>query len=74
MVPLQRDSAELRACADVSATTRWGRTGAPPVNIAATDRAQRIEAMDEIKRAIEIAEQIPFRFLVQHIGSRERVV
>jgi sugar phosphate isomerase/epimerase len=24
--------------------------------------------MDEIKRAIEIAEQIPFRFLVQHIG------
>jgi sugar phosphate isomerase/epimerase len=24
--------------------------------------------MDEIKRAIEIAEHIPFRFLVQHIG------
>jgi sugar phosphate isomerase/epimerase len=47
----------------------WGRTGAPPVNVAATDRAQRIEAMDEIKRALEIAEQIPFRFLVQHIGT-----
>jgi len=46
-----------------------GRTGAPPVNVAATDRAQRIEAMDEIKRAIEVAEQIPFRFLVQHIGT-----
>src|SRR5258708_30623735 len=45
-----------------------GRTGAPPVNVAATDRAQRIEAMDEIKRAIEVAEQIPFRFLVQQIG------
>jgi sugar phosphate isomerase/epimerase len=45
-----------------------GRTGAPPVNVASTDRAQRIEAMDEIKRALEIAEQIPFRFLVQHIG------
>src|SRR5258705_435 len=45
-----------------------GRSGAPPVNVAATDRAQRIEAMDEIKRAIEMAEQIPFRFLVQHIG------
>ena len=28
-----------------------GRAGAPPVNVAATDRAQRIEAMDEIKRA-----------------------
>jgi len=46
----------------------WGRTGAPPVNIASTDRAARIEAMDEIKRALEIAEQIPFRFLIQHIG------
>src|SRR6202795_3676206 len=45
-----------------------GRSGSPPVNVAATDRAQRIEAMDEIKRAIEVAEQIPFRFLVQHIG------
>jgi sugar phosphate isomerase/epimerase len=47
----------------------WGRTGALPVNVASTDRAQRIEAMDEIKRALEIAEQIPFRFLVQHMGA-----
>src|SRR5205085_6753841 len=46
-----------------------GRAGAPPVNVAAIDRAQRVEAMDEIKRALEIAEQIPFRFLVQHIGK-----
>ena len=46
-----------------------GRAGGPPVNVAATDRAQRIEAMDEIKRAIEVAEQIPFRFLVQHMGT-----
>ncbi len=48
----------------------WGRTGSPPVNIASSDRAGRIEAMDEIKRALEIAEQIPFRFLVQHIGNQ----
>src|SRR5580693_238057 len=47
----------------------WGRTGSPPVNIASTDRAGRIEAMDEIKRALEVAEHIPFRFLVQHIGT-----
>jgi sugar phosphate isomerase/epimerase len=47
----------------------WGRAGAPPVNVASTDRAARIEAMDEIKRALEIAEQIPFRFLVQHLGA-----
>lgn len=46
----------------------WGRAGAPPVNIASTDRAGRIDAMDEVKRALEIAEQIPFRFLVQHLG------
>jgi len=42
----------------------FGRTGAPPVNVCSTDRAQRIAAMDEIKRALEIAEQIPFRFFV----------
>src|SRR5207248_7323126 len=46
-----------------------GRTGASLVNVASTDRAQRIAAMDEIKRALEIAEQIPFRFLVQHLGA-----
>src|SRR5256884_2853818 len=46
-----------------------GRSGASPVNVASTDRAQRIAAMDEIKRALEIAEQIPFRFLVQHLGA-----
>ena len=47
----------------------FGRAGAPPVNVASTDRAARIEAMDEIKRALEIAEQIPFRFLIQHLGT-----
>ena len=46
----------------------WGQTGAPPINVTSPDRAARIEAMDEIKRALEIAEQIPFRFLVQHLG------
>lgn len=46
----------------------WGRTGGSPVNVASNDRAHRVEAMDEIKRALEIAEQIPFRFLIQHIG------
>ena len=46
----------------------WGRRGSPPVNIAALDKRTRIESMDEVKRAIEVAEQIPFRFLVQHLG------
>ena len=47
----------------------WGRTGSLPVNIASTDRAHRVAAMDEIKRSLEIAEAIPYRFLVQHIGD-----
>src|SRR5438445_12335014 len=55
--------------APLYADYEWGRAGSPPVNVASTDRAGRIEAMDEIKRALEIAEQIPFRFLVQHLGT-----
>src|ERR1700685_1642530 len=46
----------------------WGRAGAPPINLASTDRSGLVQAMDEVKRALEIAEQIPFRFLVQHLG------
>ena len=46
----------------------WGRSGAPAVNIAALEKRDRIAAMDEIKRALEVAEQAPFRFLVQHVG------
>ena len=45
------------------------RDGAPPLNIASLDKKSRIDAMDEIKRAIEVAEQVPFRFLIQHIGT-----
>lgn len=47
----------------------WGHAGSAPVNVASTDRAGRVEAMDEIKRALEVAEQIPFRFLIQHLGT-----
>ena len=47
----------------------WGKGGNPPLNIASPDRSHRIDAMDEIKRAIEIAEHVPFRFLIQHLGT-----
>jgi|SRR5579871_3167932 len=47
----------------------WGRSGAAPINVISTDRKARIEAMDEIKRALEIAEQVPFKFLIQHMGN-----
>jgi len=39
-----------------------------PLNIAGQERKERIGAMDEIKRAIAVAEVIPFRFLVLHAG------
>ena len=47
----------------------FARAVDPPLNIVDLEKRRRIEAMDEIKRAIEVAEQIPFRFLVQHIGN-----
>jgi sugar phosphate isomerase/epimerase len=47
------------------------RSGAPPLNIVDADKRNRIDAMDEIKRAIEVAEYAPFRFLVQHVGRSD---
>jgi sugar phosphate isomerase/epimerase len=46
----------------------WGASGSPPVNVVDNDKRRRIDSMDEIKRALEIAELLPFRFLIQHIG------
>jgi sugar phosphate isomerase/epimerase len=48
-----------------------GRGGAPYVNVIHPEKSRRIDAMDEIKRALEVAEQIPFRFLIVHLGERE---
>jgi len=48
-----------------------GRAGAPAVNLLHPEKARRIDAMDEIKRALETAEFIPFRNLVVHLGERE---
>lgn len=47
------------------------RSGAPPLSIIDPEKRNRIDAMDEIKRAIEVAEYAPFRFLVQHIGRSD---
>jgi sugar phosphate isomerase/epimerase len=48
-----------------------GRAGAPAVNVLHPEKARRIDAMDEIKRALEAAELIPFSNLVLHLGERE---
>jgi sugar phosphate isomerase/epimerase len=48
----------------------WGRSGPQSaLNITEPVKAQRIAVVDEIKRAIEIAETIPFRYLIQHLGG-----
>ncbi len=46
----------------------FARAVEPPLNIVDLEKRRRIDAMDEIKRALEVAEQLPFRFLVQHVG------
>lgn len=47
----------------------WGRSG-PQAVITITEevKSKRIAMVDEIKRALEIAEVIPFRYLIQHLG------
>ncbi len=47
----------------------WGRSG-PHAVITITEpvKSQRLQQVDEIKRALEIAEAIPFRYLIQHLG------
>jgi sugar phosphate isomerase/epimerase len=53
---------------DMSAT----REGGTPLSICEVERVRRIEAMDELKRAIDVAEDLPFARMVFHMGgSRE---
>ncbi len=47
-----------------------GRAGAPGVNVVHAEKSRRIESMDEIKRALEAAEHLPFRNLVVHLGEQ----
>ncbi len=50
----------------------WGRSGPHAIlNIAEPSKTRRIQTVDEIKRAIEIAESAPFRYLIQHVGLPE---
>jgi sugar phosphate isomerase/epimerase len=43
-----------------------------PISISDPERVRRLDAVDEVKRALEVAERVPYRYLVQHLGaSRE---
>ena len=48
-----------------------GRAGAPQVNVLHPEKARRIDAMDEIKRAMESADLIHYKYLIMHLGDRE---
>src|ERR1700681_2688504 len=47
----------------------WGRSG-PNSIITITEpvKSKRLDMVDEIKRTLEIAETVPFRYLIQHLG------
>jgi len=50
---------------DLSAT----REGGAPLSICEVERVRRIEAMDELKRAIDVAEDLPYSRMVVHMGG-----
>jgi sugar phosphate isomerase/epimerase len=53
---------------DLSAT----REGGQPLSICEVERVRRVEAMDELKRAIDVADELPFSRMIFHMGgSRE---
>jgi sugar phosphate isomerase/epimerase len=50
---------------DLSAT----REGGTPLSITEVERVRRIEAMDELKRVIDVAEDMPYSRLILHMGG-----
>jgi sugar phosphate isomerase/epimerase len=48
------------------------REGGTPLSITEVERVRRIEAMDELKRVLDVAEDLPFARMILHMGgSRE---
>ena len=45
------------------------REGGTPLSITEVERVRRIEAMDELKRVIDIAEALPFSRMILHMGG-----
>jgi sugar phosphate isomerase/epimerase len=46
-----------------------GRESGVPLSLCDPERVRRLDAVDEIKRALDLAEKAPFPFLVQHLGA-----
>jgi len=50
----------------------WGRSGPHSVlDITEPVKAKRVQVVDELKRALEVAERAPFRYVIQHVGVEE---
>jgi sugar phosphate isomerase/epimerase len=65
---LQLVSLHAPTSRDMSATRESGA----PLSICEVERVRRIEAMDELKRVIDVADDLPYSRLVLHMGgSRE---
>src|SRR5713101_1424757 len=62
---LTLDSLHAPTSRDLSAT----REGGTPLSICEVERVRRIEAMDELKRAIDVAEDLPYGRMVLHMGG-----
>jgi sugar phosphate isomerase/epimerase len=62
---LQLVSLHAPTSRDLSAT----REGGQPLSICEIERVRRIEAMDELKRAIDVAEELPFSRMTFHMGG-----
>jgi sugar phosphate isomerase/epimerase len=50
---------------------QWSRHVAPNINLIDHEKTHRITAMDEVKRALESAEQIPITACVLHLGQKD---
>ena len=65
---LQLSSLHAPTSRDISVN----REGGAPLSETEVERVRRIEAMDELKRVIDVAEDLPFPRLILHMGgSRE---
>ncbi len=50
---------------------QWSRHVSPNLNLIAPEKSHRIAAMDEVKRALESAEQIPITACTLHLGYKD---
>jgi sugar phosphate isomerase/epimerase len=58
--------------APTSRDVNVNREGGSPLSVTEIERVRRIEAMDELKRVIDVAEDLPYSRLILHMGgSRE---